>query len=60
MTKGFLEDERKEATLNVGNTKVDVRDVGDPRRVPGHIREEESQESQREYLSCSIAIVIAN
>jgi hypothetical protein len=37
VAKSLLEDKRNETTLNARYTEVDVREIGDPRRVPGHI-----------------------
>jgi hypothetical protein len=37
VAKGLLEDKRNETTLNSRYTEVDVGEIGDPRRVPGHI-----------------------
>ena len=36
VAKGLLEDKRNETALNARYTEVDVGEIGDPRRVPGH------------------------
>ena len=41
VAKSLLKDKRNETTLNARYTEVDVGEIGDPRRVPGHIWKKE-------------------